>query len=302
MGHCLVTGGSGFIGRALCPRLVSQGWEVSVLSRNPSLARTVLPLDVNVIGRLSELDSLPPVRAVINLAGEPLAVKRWTEQRKAALYDSRVHFTTRLRSYFCARGQTPSVVVNGSAIGYYGPQGDTLLDETAEAVDSFSHRLCRAWEDQSLGFAALGSRVCRLRTGVVLDRGGGALASFLPLFRLGLGGPIGKGEQYFSWIHRQDLVSLILYLLEMDSLSGPINGTAPGAVTNRQFARTLGRVLHRPAMIRSPVWAMRVAFGEMADELLVSGQRVYPARALESGFRFAYGDLDTALRAILGKA
>lgn len=299
MKHCLVTGGSGFIGRALCQHLVDAGWQVSVLSRDPVRARDVLPGTVHLISKLAELDKLPAVWALVNLAGEPLAGRRWTERRKAEFVASRVNFTVRLRTYFCARGQTPAVVVNGSAIGYYGPQDDTVLDENAVAEDSFSHRLCRAWEDQSLGFAALGSRVCRLRTGVILDRGGGALASLLPLFRFGLGGPVGSGEQYLSWIHRQDLVALILYALDTHSLSGPLNGTAPGAVTSREFARVLGRVLHRPAVVRSPAWAMRLAFGEMAEELLLSGQRVYPARALESGFRFTYSELEAALAAIL---
>lgn len=299
MKHCLVTGGSGFIGQALCPRLVAEGWQVTVLSRTPTGARDKLPGAVKFIDSLAELDGLPPVDALVNLAGEPLAGRRWTASRKAEFIASRVDFTAHLRDFFSARGQAPAVVISGSAIGYYGPHGDEVLDESGATVDSFSHRLCADWEAQAEEFEALGSRVCRLRIGVVLDQGGGALAALLPLFRLGLGGPIGKGHQYLSWIHRQDLVDIILYALMTDSLSGAINGTAPGAATSRDFARTLGSVLRRPAILPTPAWAMRFAFGEMAEELLISGQRVYPARLVDSGFQFQYRELEPALVNIL---
>ncbi len=299
MNHCLVTGGSGFIGQALCPRLLLAGYRVTVLSRDPVAARRRLPPGVELVASLDQLDAMPGVDAVVNLAGEPLAGRRWTARRKALFHASRVDFTAHLREFFSARGRAPRVLVNGSAIGWYGPQGDELLDESSAPVDSFSHRLCAAWEEQAARFEDLGSRVCALRIGVVLDRGGGALASLLPLFRVGLGGPIGNGRQYLSWIHRQDLVSLILHALDNDGLRGPCNGTAPQPVTSREFARTLGKVLRRPAVLPTPAWAMRTVFGEMADELLISGQRVYPARALDTGFEFSHGQLQEALHAIL---
>ena len=297
--HVLVTGGSGFIGQALCPTLLAAGFDLSVLTRDPRRAARVLPAGVRLLESLDALDGLPPVAALVNLAGEPLAGRRWTAARKAAFHHSRVDFTARLVDHFSRAGTAPATVINGSAIGYYGPHGAEPLDEDGAVVDSFSHRLCAAWEQQALRFEALGSRVCRLRIGVVLDQGGGALAALLPPFRLGLGGPIASGRQWMSWIHRADLVALIHHAIDREALTGAINATAPGAVTNREFAGTLGRVLRRPARITTPGWAMRLLFGEMADELLISGQRVYPARALASGFQFRYPHLAPALEAIL---
>lgn len=295
--HVLITGGSGFIGQALCPRLLAAGFDVSVLTRDARRAARALPPGLRLLESLDALADQPAVATVVNLAGEPLAGRRWNAARKAAFYRSRVDFTAGLVDYF-SRAGAPATVVSGSAIGYYGPHGDEQLAEDGAAVDSFSRRLCAAWEQEALGFEALGSRVTRLRIGVVLDRGGGALAALLPAFRLGLGGPIASGRQLMSWIHRDDLVSLILDAIDREALAGAINATAPGAVTNREFATALGRALHRPARITTPGWAMRLLFGEMADELLISGQRVYPARALAAGFQFRYPDLASALGAI----
>lgn len=299
MAHVLITGGSGFIGRVLCAQLAQAGHGLTILTRDCSRTAKLLPAGVTLIRVLDELRALDPVDTVINLAGEPLAGRRWNEQRKAQFYASRVGLTSELHDYFLTAADKPSVLISGSAIGYYGPHGDEVLDEQGAPADSFSHRLCAAWEQQALRFESFNTRVCLLRTGVVLGSGGGALAALLPPFRMGLGGPIGSGRQWMSWIHRDDLVALIRHAMDTASVRGAINGTAPGAVTSREFAATLGAVLHRPALIPTPAWAMRLLFGEMAEELLISGQRVYPASALDSGFRFTYPQLKPALSQIL---
>lgn len=299
MAHVLVTGGSGFIGRILCVRLAEAGHNLTILTRDADRSAKILPQGVKLIAAFAELRDLEPVDTVINLAGEPLADKRWTERRKAQFYASRVGLTRALHDYFHGAANKPRVLISGSAIGYYGAHGDEVLDEQGATSDCFSHRLCAAWEQEALRFESFGTRVCLLRTGIVLGAGGGALAALLPPFRLGLGGPIGSGRQWMSWIHRADLVALIRHAMDTESLAGALNGTAPHAVTNREFAATLGAVLHRPARIPTPAWAMRLLFGEMADELLICGQRVYPARALDSGFHFAYPQLKPALSQIL---
>lgn len=299
MAHVLVTGGSGFIGRALCPKLHSVGHQVTVLTRNSAAAARDLSPDATLVNKLDQLSQLEAVDTVINLAGEPLADRRWSARRKEQFHASRVGLTSQLFSYFDNVAEKPRLLISGSAIGYYGPHWDEVLDEQGAAADCFSHQLCAAWEEEARRFESFNTRVCLLRTGVVLGPGGGALAALLPPFRLGLGGPIASGQQWMSWIHRDDLVALICHAMDCASLCGALNGTAPGAVTNRKFAQALGAVLRRPSFMPTPAWAMRLLFGEMADELLISGQRVYPAKALDSGFQFTYPQLVPALHQIL---
>lgn len=289
----LITGGTGFIGQRLCTALLAQGHRVQVLTRNPGKPA---PPGVQYVGRL---DDVGPVQAVVNLAGEPLTEGRWNAARKQAFLDSRLGTTRALLAWMRTLPTPPQVLVSGSAIGYYGPRDATALDESALAGADFAATLCRQWEAEALTAESFGVRTCVLRTGIVLDRDGGALARMLPPFRLGLGGPMGDGNQWMSWIHREDLVGMILWLLGNAAARGAYNGTAPAALTNAEFARTLARVLGRPAVLTTPAFALKLAFGEMSG-LLLTGQNVVPARALQGGYTFQYPTLEPALRASVG--
>jgi hypothetical protein len=294
----LVTGGTGFIGQALCPHLASSGHEVVVLTRqtNPSLP-------ARVAASVSRLDALDPAdfHAVINLAGAPIAERRWTEDRKRLLLESRVHTTSQLVEWMRASGRRPAVLVSASAVGYYGEQGDRPITETTVPNPGFTHDLCAAWEREAGRAAELAVRVCCVRIGVVLDRGGGALAKMLPAFRLGAGGPLGSGRHYFPWIHRQDMVRICHWLLDNAEATGAYNASAPNPVTNAEFTRALGRALGRPALLPMPSAALKLLFGEMS-ELLLASSRMLPQRLLQEGFRFQYPDLDGALAAIFGRS
>ncbi|WP_140723973.1 TIGR01777 family oxidoreductase [Pseudomonas sp. Hp2] len=290
--HVLVTGGTGFIGRLLCARLHEAGHAVSVLTRDP--ARAQVPGARLVVA----LEQAEGVDAVVNLAGASLFDRRWTDAYKQVLRASRIDGTRRLVAWMARQPAPPRVLVSGSAIGWYGPRDDAPLDETVAPGEDFAAWLCRDWEAEAMRATALGVRTCLLRTGIVLDRGGGALEKMLPPFRFGLGGPMGDGRQWMSWIHREDLVRLAIWLIGQPGAQGAFNGTAPGPVANGVFARTLGTVLRRPARLRVPGFALRLALGEMAG-LLLSGQRVLPTRALDAGFAFLHPGLEGALRASL---
>ncbi|MDR3416881.1 MAG: TIGR01777 family oxidoreductase [Nevskia sp.] len=294
----LVTGGTGFIGRALCVELLRGGHQVVVLTRSVAAARRWLPAGAEAVEELAALDGAD---AVVNLAGESVVGGRWSVARKQALLGSRIGTTAALLRWIERLPRRPQVLVSGSAIGYYGAHGDEALDEQAPAGGDFAARLCVAWEAAALEAAALGLRVCLVRIGVVLGRGGGALAGMIAPFRLGLGGPMGDGRQWMSWVHRADLVSLLCRLAEDPATSGVYNGTAPQPVTNGVFSRSLGRALGRPAFLVTPAFVLRLLFGEMA-ELFLTGQNVVPARATAAGFRFRYPDLDSALREVLAPA
>lgn len=297
--HVLVTGGTGFVGRALCAALRARAHRVSVLSRDPAAARRLLA-DIRALGALDELRDDPP-DGIVNLAGENLASGRWSAARKRKFLDSRIGRTRELVQWLRSV-PAPQVLVSGSAIGWYGARGDEALDEQAAVgnADEFSVRLCQAWEAEAQQAQALGVRTCLLRTGIVLERDGGSLQQMLPPFRLGLGGPIGSGRQWMSWIHRADLVAMIVWLLETRTTSGIYNGTAPQPVRNREFVQALGRALRRPARVPMPGLALRLLIGEMAD-IILSGQRVLPLRACAQGYGFSYPNLDSALAAILSK-
>lgn len=290
----LVTGGSGFIGSALCRHLLDQGHAVSVLTRDPVAAARKLPR-AQAISRLQQAEG---IEAVVNLAGEPLAGGRWTEARKRAFRDSRLGTTGALIEWMRNRAPPPRVLVSASAIGYYGPRDDTPLDESAAPGDDFSARLCRDWEAAAMPAMALGVRTCLVRIGIVLDPEGGALAKMLTPFKLGIGGPMGDGRQWMSWIVREDLVRLITWLLTDAQAEGPYNGTAPEPVRNREFADALAAALHRPAAITTPALALKLLFGEMSA-LLLTGQRVLPGRAQAEGFAFRDAALAPALRRML---
>jgi uncharacterized protein (TIGR01777 family) len=290
----LITGGTGFIGRALCRRLLADGHRLTVLSRWPRRVPALCGAGVSAVASLSELPRDRRFDAVINLAGEGIADRPWSAARKQLLRDSRIGVTAALCDWIAAAASPPALLISGSAVGYYGSRGDQLLDEAAPVGADFAAHLCRDWEVEAARVEALGVRLCLLRTGLVLGGDGGMLARLKLPFSLGLGGRLGDGRQWMSWIHRDDLVALIVYLLDHPTLQGPFNGTAPEPVTNADFTRALARALRRPALLPMPAFALRLALGEMAG-LLLGGQRVLPQRALEAGFEFRYPTLPAAL-------
>jgi len=290
----LITGGTGFIGQALCPRLAAAGHHVVVLSRRPQP-----PVPIGAAGAVTRLDDIEAGEfdAVINLAGAPIGDARWTAARKKLLLDSRVQTTARLVEWMGESARRPKALLSASAVGYYGEQGNRPITEETPPTPGFTHELCAAWEREADKAAALGLRVCLMRIGVVLDRGGGALAKMLPAFRLGAGGRLGSGEHYFPWIHREDMVAIVQWLLENPRASGAYNAGAPTPVTNAEFTRELGEALGRPTVLPMPAAALRLLFGEMSELLLVS-DRMLPQRLLNEGFEFRYPDIAAALAVI----
>ena len=296
--HVVITGGTGFVGSRLAEALVEAGHQVTVLSRKAVHAGT-LPGAVRVIDSLDRIDAAETVDAVVNLAGEPISNGLWTRAKRERIVASRVAITRQCVALIVRLERKPEVFVSGSAIGWYGLRGDEVLDEGCAPEACFSHEICRQWEDATQG---AGVRTVLLRIGLVLDNSGGMLARMLTPFEFGLGGPFGRGRHWMSWIHRDDLVRLIVHGIASPDLAGPVNGTAPLPVTNADFTRALGRALRRPALIPVPAWPLQWVLGDFARELLLSGQRVVPARAQASGFVFRYADVDSALRAIVGRA
>lgn len=295
MTRYMITGGSGFIGNALCRKLVASGAAVDVLSRDPARTARLLPAGTRIVNRLDELRPDGPIDAVINLAGEPIADRRWSPGRRQQLLDSRIALTDELVDWIETLQPRPRVLLSASAVGFYGDQGDIIVSEDSPPHAEFQHELCARWEQSAVIARELGLRVVIARIGLVVGPGGGFLRRLLPPFRLGLGGPIGSGRQWMSWIHRDDLLALFEWLLSRSDLDGAFNATAPTPVSNREFAQTLGRVLHRPAVLPLPAFVLRTAFGEMS-RLLLTGQRVLPARAVAAGFTFRFPDLESALR------
>ncbi len=289
----VVAGGTGFIGRALRAALEAAGHEAVVLSRSAGPGRVVW--DGETQGPWTA--ALEGSGAVVNLAGASVAGGRWTEARKRLLAQSRLLPTRALVTALSGLKERPGVLVSASAVGYYGDRGDEELSERSGPGAGFLARLCVDWELEARKAAGYGARVVLLRTGIVLGKGGGALAKMLTPFRLGLGGPLGSGTQWMPWISLEDEVGLILHLLERE-VSGPVNAAAPSPVTNQGFSAALGRALRRPALLRAPAFALRLALGEMSS-LLLGGQKVRPEKALESGYRFKHPELAAALEACL---
>jgi len=294
----LITGGTGFIGKELCKRLLQRGASLTVLSRHPETVAERCGEQVAGIGSLGALSADDAFDAVINLAGEPIADARWMERRKRLLWESRVTLTEQLVDYIARAQAKPQVLVSGSAVGYYGDCGDRLLDEASIYTDDFSHRLCAAWEEAAGKARDHGVRVCTLRTGLVVGKNGGFLQRMLAPFKMGMGGRLGDGRQWMSWVHRNDLIRMIEHLLDSPGSSGAYNGTAPHPVTNREFTRVLAKVLKRPALLPVPAAVLKVALGELSV-LLLGGQRVVPKRFLEEGFRFEFEILEQALTDVL---
>ena len=292
-----VSGATGLIGSALVTRMRARGHIVRRLVRS---AREPQPGDIAWDPMADMLDghALDGSDAIVNLAGAPIA-RRWTESRKREIRESRTRGTALLSRAVAAMTVKPRVVLSGSAVGYYGDRGDELLDEHSASGDDFLAGVVQAWEDAAAPVAEAGVRLVLLRTGIVLSPAGGALAKLLPPFRLGLGGPIGGGRQWMSWISLDDHLRALEHALFADGLHGPANLVAPNPVTNATFATTLGRVLRRPALIPVPSVALELMFGEMARATILGGQRVAPGALLATGFEFAEPTLEGALRSVL---
>lgn len=299
----VITGATGFIGRPLVRSLLSNGHQVSVLSRDPRRAALLLPARVRHV-RWNPQQGVPPetfsgVDVVIHLAGEGVADKRWSEARKRALVDSRIVGTRAVVDEIRALQPEfrPKALVSASAIGAYGNRGDEVLSEESAAGSGFLADLCTQWESEAMEAAPLGVRVAVLRVGIVLAAGGGALGPLLPLFQMGGGGRVGGGKQWMSWIHRDDMVRLFETAATDERYTGIINGTAPNPVTNAEFTRSLAAAVHRPALFPAPAFALRLAMGEMS-EIVLASQRVLPKEASRLGFTFRYPELDGALQEI----
>jgi uncharacterized protein (TIGR01777 family) len=294
--NLLITGGTGFIGSALCARLLEEKHHIVVLSRYPE----AIKLPIKAVTDLEQLTDDDIFDVVINLAGEPIANKRWSDQQKQHIFSSRIDTTETLIAYFKKSKNKPKLLINGSAIGYYGiGRTNDAIDEKAGGDDSFSSQLCQKWEATALAAEALGIRTCLLRTGIVIGKNGGALNKMLLPFKMGLGGRIGHGKQWMPWIHLDDLVGIILYCINHDNLKGAINGTSPNPVINQVFTKTLGTALKRPTIFPMPKMVVQLLMGQMGEELLLAGKRVLPRKILDAGYNFQYKKLENALKDVI---
>jgi len=295
----LITGGTGFIGTRLVAELQSEKHELTVLVRDYAKARLRLGASPELVRSLDEIDHGSHFDAVINLAGASIADKRWTQARKRLLLSSRLQTTTALVQLFQRLRRPPAVMLSASAVGFYGAHGVQPLTETSPVHDEFSHELCKRWEEEARKAESLDIRVCIMRFGVVLGPAGGMLGRLLPIFRLGLGGRIGDGEQMLSWVHRDDVIKAMQFLLASEAESGVFNVTAPAAVNNLEFTRVLAAGVKRPALLPLPAPVVQLMFGEMGDRLLLHGQNVKPVRLQALGSEFKYPDLGSAVSACL---
>ena len=284
----IIAGGTGFLGTALAASLRADGHHVTIISRRPHGPDQVAWTDRT---------ALEQADALVNLAGTSLDSGRWTEARKAEILHSRVHATERIVNALSQVSRRPSVFLNQSAVGFYGTHGSEALTEESPPGSDFLASVCVAWEAAAMK-AAWTTRVVLLRTGLPLDPSGGALPRLALPFRFFAGGRLGSGEQYWSWIHLHDWIRMVRWAIDEPRISGPLNVTAPAPATNRELADALGRALGRPTLAPAPAFALRLLLGEMADALILSGQRVLPAKATQAGFQFRYPDIDSALRQI----
>lgn len=293
----LVSGSSGLIGNTLVPFLTTGGHSVVRLVRSDSEQG----IHWNPAEGTIQADKLEGFDAVVHLGGENISEGRWTEAKKARIRDSRVDSTRLLAGALAKLKRKPRVLVCASAIGFYGDRGERALDESATPGEGFLCDVCRDWEAAAEPARKAGIRVVHLRFGVVLAANGGALAKMLLPFKLGLGGVLGSGDQYMSWVTVDDAVGMVAFAIDNDSLEGPVNAVAPNPVTNREYTKTLGKVLSRPTLIPVPAFGARIALGEMADELLLASTRVVPAKLQKAGYSFRFSDLEPALRHLLGE-
>jgi hypothetical protein len=308
----VIAGGTGFIGSPLAEVYAEEGHDVRVLTRGlrdgearhepgtgmPGITKVGWKADGASGPWASVLDGAD---AVINLSGESIGDKRWTPQRKAQIRDSRILPTRSIVSAIRSVANPPKVLINSSAIGYYGDSGVEPRTEESKPGEGFLALVAQEWESEAVRAEGAGTRVVLLRTGLVLERAGGALPRMIRPFKFFVGGPIGSGRQYVSWIHRLDVIEMIRWIIETPAVSGPVNATAPHPVTNRDFSRALGHALRRPSLLPAPAFALKAMFGELAGPLLLEGQRVLPTRAQAHGYHFRYPEIDIAMRGIFGE-
>jgi len=300
MKKILITGGTGFIGKALISSLLAEGYEVTVLSRDINSVESICGVGVKAISSLEELKPEDTYQIVINLAGAPIFDARWSDARKQIIRDSRINLTQQLVAGLAKMSTKPELLISGSAIGYYGDHGATILTEYSGVKEDFSQQLCADWENEAKKAEQVGIRVCLIRTGLVLGEGGGLLQRMLLPFKLCLGGRLGGGQQWMSWIHREDWIAIALKMIIDTSMSGAYNATAPNPVTNSQFTKALADALNRPALLPVPAWLLKKLLGEMS-ELVLGSQRVFPERLLAAGFKFKYTTFSSALTQLLSR-
>ena len=295
--NTLITGGTGFIGRALVNSLLKEGHKVTVLSRTPDSVNKIIGNKLTTLSNLDQLSSEDSFQVIINLAGAPIFDNHWSETRKKVIRDSRIKLTEQLLAYIERAGVKPELLISGSAIGYYGDQGNNVLNEASPVHPDFSQRLCADWESTAQQAERFGVRVCLIRTGLVLAYDGGLLQRMLRPFNLGLGGTLGNGQQWMSWIHRDDWISIAKTMINNQTMQGAYNATAPHPVTNSAFTKILAQHLKRPALLPLPAWLLKLLLGERSD-LVLASQRVLPERLLAEGFSFQYPELLSALTEI----
>ncbi len=296
----LVTGGTGFIGKALCARLSASGFQVLVLTRRKNMRSSAH--NITYVNKLDELDGIS-IDVIINLAGETIS-QRWSQATKKIIYDSRINTTRNIIEYIKSRSQKPQLLISGSAVGFYGTDPQKTFDETTDVSHKereYAQYLCKAWEEEAKPAELLGIRVVILRMGVVLEKDGGILSKLLPSFYFGCGAQIGDGKQWLSWIARDDLIDLILFIIDHNDMHGAINATAPNPIKNRDFSLELAKNINRPCFFKTPGWILKALFGEMAAELMLQGQKVVPKEALSHGFNFSYPTIESALNKIFIK-
>lgn len=295
----LVTGGSGFIGRALCKTFVESGASVTVLTRDILAATKKIIVPVNFIDSMQRLKKSDTFDVIVNLAGERI-VQRWTQKAKERILQSRLVTTRNIVQFVRDADKRPTLFISSSAIGYYGTDDNAAFTETSTPAQGgeFSKEICREWEQAALEAQQFGVRTVLLRTGVTLEKDGGTLSQMLFPFYFSIGGKLGEGRQWFSWIHRNDLIGIILHIIGHASIEGPINATAPQPVSNDAFVKELGRAMKRPSFMPMPSVVLRAIFGEMADEIMLKGQKVLPEIAQQTGYQFKYPSIEKALEAI----
>jgi uncharacterized protein (TIGR01777 family) len=298
----IITGATGFIGRALTEYLVHDGYEIVVLSRNPGIkseSNKITFIQWDPKNPSGWTNYVVGAYAIVNLAGENISAGRWTQKRKLTILESRLNAGTAIVEAVKRINEKPKVIVQASAIGYYGSRGDEILEESSSPGSGYLPEVAQKWELSTKEIESLGVRHVIIRTGIVLGKDGGALPRLIRPFRFFAGGPLGNGKQWFSWIHLEDEIKAIRFLVENEDLNGAFNLTAPSPLVMKDFCKVLGGVMHRPSWLKVPGLMLRLIMGEMAEALLLTGQRVLPKRLLEAGYRFSYPDVEPALTQIL---
>ena len=297
----LVTGASGLVGNELVPRLIAIGHQVFKLSRKAAEESDEISWDPKEGFESEEFAKLEGLDTVVHLAGESVADGSWSDEKKARIRDSRVIGTRTLVEALGKTEKPPRVFISASAIGFYGDRGDEILNETSEAGEGFLPDVCKEWEEETAKASDFGARVVSARIGIILSKDGGALAKMITPFSYGVGGVIGSGKQYMSWIGLQDLVKLFVFLINNDGIEGVVNATSPNPITNEEFTKTLGSIVSRPTVLPVPEFGIKLIFGEMGEKLLLEGARVVPEKLQEAGFEFEHPNLEEALRKALDK-